>query len=57
MRMAASRSLRASFMGGASAATGGRLGVMGWEVLGGGGGGPGGGVADDGPDAGEAGRM
>lgn len=57
MRMAASRSLRASFIGGASAGTGSRLGVMGWVVLGGGGGGPGGGGAADGPEAGEAGRM
>lgn len=53
--MAASRSLRASFMGGASVGTGGRLGVMGWVVLGGIGGGPGGGGAASGP--GEEGRM
>lgn len=57
MRMAARRSLRASFMGGVSVGTVGRLGVMGWVVLGGGGGGPGGGGAVNGPEAGEAGRM
>lgn len=55
--MAASRSLRASFMGGASVGTGGRLGVMCWEVLGVRGGGPGGGGAANGPEAGEEGRM
>lgn len=57
MRMAASRSLRASFVGGASVGTGGRLGVTGWEVLAGRGGGPGGEGADSGPEAGEEGRM
>lgn len=55
--MAASRSLRASFTGGASVGTGGRLGVTGWEVLGGGGGGPGGGGAASAPEAGDPGRM
>lgn len=57
MRMADSRSLRASVTGGDSIGTGGRLGVIGWAALGGGGGGPGGGGAARGPVAGEPGRM
>lgn len=57
MRMAASRSLRASFTGGASVGKAGRLGVTAWVPLGGRGGGPGGGGAASGPEAGEEGRM